>query len=76
MTSYRRLKWRRPSEEMPIYDYCENDLLIVPKNSNDWWEMQLGHYLGDDKWEYKHSSPGFTTDSVAFWAYIPEPPND
>ena len=76
MTSYRMLKWRRPSEKMPEADDILAHLLIVVKGRNGHQDPQIGCYLGGNRWEYKNSSPSFTSKDVAYWAYIPEPPND
>ena len=75
MNNWRRMYWYDPRDEMPRVESFVR-LLIVPKSTDNWGEPEIGHYIGDDQWEYAHSSPAFTTDSVAFWAYIPEPPNE
>ena len=69
--------WRDASKEEPsVEGWWSDRVLIVPKSSGDFGEAEIGYYLGGDRWEYAHTSPEFTTDSVAYWAYIPEPPNE
>ena len=75
MSNWRRMYWYDPRDEMPSVEPFVR-LLIVPKSTDNWGEPEIGYYLGNDRWEYAHTSPEFTTDSVAYWAYIPEPPNE
>ena len=76
MFKRRWFTWRDPRSEMPDADDMHfTKLLVCAKGTDRPQEPMMARWEGGDEWEYLHSSPAFTTDSVAYWAYIPEPPN-